>query len=905
MLGTLDLVQVRAALDARVGGGATNDPTAPSKGPGDKDPNEPAFTVRVIVTDAQGNRGEDRKVLFAYRDGTLHQGYPQNRISGGEESQRLFDLNGDNKLENVMADSSGELHVLEQDGTPLGSFNGGQPVRTQAYPNFHPGAPFAASLETPREVLRTPGIGDIDGDLEPEIVDSAGERVYAWNADGSVVPGFPVRLDPALSLPQDRTRNNHIKRGFVASPTLGDLDDDGDLEIVVPGLDQHVYAWDGSGNPLAGFPRKLQDPGIPGAEIINTAALGDITGDGRPDIVSPTAEFDDNPSAPATPGGGAVGGFSNFLTNVLANALGGSGRVYALDRNGSVLPGWPTKPNGIVPDALPFVGPGVDHVLGNIDSDPELEVIGNVASGDVTATNSNGANAVQYDSEPATGEHVDKSKVINLFENPIVADLDGLPGPEVIKGGVTLNQVVNLGVAVGQNLPYNHVVQAWNGQTGASLPTFPQAVEDYQLLSSPAVADASDAPGKEIIVGTGLYYLRNISTTGIEGTNWPKFTGGWIFATPATGDIDADGDLEVAVTTREGYAFMWDTGQPACGGNDEWWTSRHDEWNTGAYGTDTRPPGSPTGLTGTASFGSVELRWMSPGDDWLCGQASRYRILQSDNPIVHPADGQVIGDFDATGGPGETEVRTVSGSGPFFAVMYQDDAGNWGHLRSVQVDGMDGYARPKSATPIYTPLVPAYQPCASPNRTHAQPLNYGSCNPPLAQSPFLTVGTPDSNGEVARSVGAVRWVVQPGNPSTPADEADVRLNLDLTDVRRTADLSDYTGDLNTRVTLQVTDRRSGDGADESGTVMPFEFAFTTACAATADPGTGATCTTATTAEAVIPGRGDGGRPGDLGDGTRLRGRRRSRRGRRHDGQQPPVPDPGRVRAVRPWPASRR
>ena len=56
--------------------------------------------------------------------------------------------------------------------------------------------------------------------------------------------------------------------------------------------------------------------------------------------------------------------------------------------------------------------------------------------------------------------------MINLFENPIAANIDGVPGPEIIKGGVTLNQVVNLGVAVGQNLPYNHVVQAWNAQTG-------------------------------------------------------------------------------------------------------------------------------------------------------------------------------------------------------------------------------------------------------------------------------------------------------------------------------------------------------------------------------------------------------------------------------------------------------
>ena len=64
----IDLNEVRAALDARAGGGATTDPTAPAKGPGDKDPNEPAFTVRVVVTDTAGNRAEDRKMLFAYRD---------------------------------------------------------------------------------------------------------------------------------------------------------------------------------------------------------------------------------------------------------------------------------------------------------------------------------------------------------------------------------------------------------------------------------------------------------------------------------------------------------------------------------------------------------------------------------------------------------------------------------------------------------------------------------------------------------------------------------------------------------------------------------------------------------------------------------------------------------------------
>ncbi len=670
-LGTIDLNAVRAALDARTGGGATTDPTAPAKGVGDADPNEPAFTVRVVVTDSSGNRGEDRKVLFAYRDTSQHSGWPRHTGTGGEASQRMYDLNGDNALEVLEADSSGELSVLKADGTPLASFNGGQPVRTQVYANVHPGAPSYAQVAPPREVLRTPAIGDIDGDLEPEIVDTAGEHVYAWNADGSAVPGFPVRIDPALSAPALRARDNHIKRGFIASPTLADLTGGPALEIVAPSLDQHVYAWNGQGQPLAGFPSKLDSAGVDGAEIITTAAAGNVAGDARPEIVVSTSEFDPNPAAPGTPTGplDLAGAFRGGLTNILANALGGSGRTYALGANGAVLPGWPIVQNGVIPDALPLVGPGVDQVLANVDADPLLEVIGNVATGDVEAHNGDGSLVTTYDASPAGGEHVDKARVLNLFENPIVADFDtSAAGPEVIKGGLTLNQLVNLGVAVGQNLPYNHVVQAWNGQNGTSLPAFPQAVEDYQLLSSPAVADVSDAAGKEILVGTGLYYLRNINASGAEGAGWPKFTGGWIFGVPTIGDADGDGNLEVAALTREGNSFLWDTGRPACGGgNDEWWTSRHDEWSTGAYGTDSRPPGTPTGLSVTRNGRGATLTFTAPGDDWLCGTARRYRIVKGSGPIDHPGDGTVVGDFDATASAGQTESRTVADIGQCVA----------------------------------------------------------------------------------------------------------------------------------------------------------------------------------------------------------------------------------------------
>ena len=44
-------------------------------------------------------------------------------------------------------------------------------------------------------------------------------------------------------------------------------------------------------------------------------------------------------------------------------------------------------------------------------------------------------------------------------------------------------------------------------------------------------------------------------------------------------------------------------------------------------------------------------------------------------------------------------------------------------------------------------------------------------------------------------VGSVRFAVMPGNPGTPADEADVKIQTTVTDVRIKSNLNDYTGEL--------------------------------------------------------------------------------------------------------------
>ncbi len=170
----------------------------------------------------------------------------------------------------------------------------------------------------------------------------------------------------------------------------------------------------------------------------------------------------------------------------------------------------------------------------------------------------------------------------------------------------------------------------------------------------------------------------------------------------------------------------------------------------------------------------------------------------------------------------------------------------------------DRYPRPKGATPSRVGLVPAFDGCASANRTHGPPLAHPACNPPVATSSELTVGTPDSNGQVANSEGFVKLAAIVGPPGTPEDEADMRLTFSLRDVRTRAGLGDYTGEVQVRGTFRITDLGNGPAADQAGTLQDLDLPVTVGCVATPDPQTGSTCAVITTLDAVIPGAVDEG-----------------------------------------------
>ena len=169
---------------------------------------------------------------------------------------------------------------------------------------------------------------------------------------------------------------------------------------------------------------------------------------------------------------------------------------------------------------------------------------------------------------------------------------------------------------------------------------------------------------------------------------------------------------------------------------------------------------------------------------------------------------------------------------------------------------INGYARPRGATPFTVSMVPAYAHCSSPNRTHGPPLAFPSCGPPAQLSDELTVGTADANGKPAKSRGYVSYEAIAGSPATPGDQADVKITVELFDIYEQGTLADYAGELRSQTQLRITDKynmphpaANGLGA---GTVTDAFLGATVPCAPTSDATEGAFCSLATTMDSLVP-----------------------------------------------------
>ncbi|HZS36479.1 MAG TPA: FG-GAP-like repeat-containing protein [Polyangia bacterium] len=525
-----------------------------------------------------GIKADARRAVHVYKDPDLLPGFPMFVGASGEGSAHLADLLGDGKREIVYGETSGRVHAIRADGTELP----GWPVKVELLPLLdpmsHQGKGHAAAVAYTTGGLApdvhaplggTIAVGDIDGDGKPEVVGGTWQGyIWAWHADGSVVNGFPVELDRDTA--QVALDSGHeLEDGFWASPVLADLTGDKTYEIIAAGMDAKVYVWKGDGSRLDGFPVVVQDLSFPEAmrqreRIMTTPAVGDLNGDGVPDIVVSTNE--------------------NYND---------TGRMYAIDGHGAkaaggpFLPGWPISV--VSTRFLPVVAQGLPNspAMGDTNGDKIPEILQSGLASTLRVYDAHGK-----PSGPAlannSSKYGAKSNAKNMVEfmmvsNPAVGDLDDDGTLDLLEGGAGSDVALAFATG-GQRHDFEHHMGAWDSKTGRYKNGFPQVIEDWQFFSQPALADV-DGDGKiDVIAGSAGYFVHGWNVDGVEAKGFPKFTGGWIISTPAIGDLDGDGKLEVVVSTRNGWLYAWHVAGSSKGRID-WAGFHHDNQNTGNFGT--------------------------------------------------------------------------------------------------------------------------------------------------------------------------------------------------------------------------------------------------------------------------------------------------------------------------------
>ncbi|MDX2170873.1 MAG: VCBS repeat-containing protein, partial [Deltaproteobacteria bacterium] len=641
------------------------------------------------------------------------------------------DLDRDGRLEVVATDLQGRVYAWQHDGTRRAGF----PQRT--LPEYSFAFRSERDLGTPegqvpdrtnrhsednrlgRALLGGVALGNLDrsADGSLEIVAGAFDRhLYAWHADGTAVNGWPVLLkDPAKVAAVDPITNEvtlvagsgaRLGSKIIVPPSLGDLDGDGDLEVVAAVNEEYVEP------PNAVFENV----------IIQLFQLAGVLDSGNTRV---------------------------YALHHDGVAHGDSGLTRGWNPD-AFVPGWPVKTALLTTELLPTVGTGSNGppALADVDRDGTLEIATMSAIGPIYVFDHDGVGF--FGRHPGGQDRTLASETLgagsNSTDTPTFGGLGALvltefagrdAGYQVVAPAAGLGKLIDNQLPARQ-LPADNQLGAWriakpdgSADDRQLLRAFPRVMNDLQFLAGPAVADI-DADGRpEAIQGSGVYDLHAVDSDGVEAPGWPKFTHGWMVQSPAVGDVDGDGHLEVVGVTREGSLFVWRTSGAECG-FIPWRRWHHDEWGSGNDATDARPPAGVRAeditIVGVSSS-DVILDMPIPGDDLFCGRAAPLRppVRYAETPITADASYAAAAPVPtvAASGTGRRQHGEMQLSGPFagrtlyFAFVASDEAGNRSPLTSFGPITFPGEAATPTATAVPTGTAQAtvtHTPTATPTQ---------------------------------------------------------------------------------------------------------------------------------------------------------------------------------------------
>ena len=385
-------------------------------------------------------------------------------------------------------------------------------------------------------------VGDIDPDYPGLEIVAVGttNSLYVWHNDGTAVSGFPQII------------GNY---GILKAPVISDIDDDGNLEIIVGQNMVRVYNHDGTVYP--GWPQSLD------TTCWATPAVADVDNDGMLEIC-------------------AVSNYS----------------VYLWDKDGNDKPGWP-KLN--VAGRADYAAP----IFADLDDDGDLEILH--AYYDQWPVPSDNYIGIYHHDGTNYGNWPQMYLGAHTFLTPVVGDIDNDGDLEIIGG---------------RGNGFDFMAKHHTGETVDGWPVQVTAI----LECSSIVFDLDNDGYREVVFGenwpgaNGFLYAFNGDGSTVE--DWPtSISGPTMVNSPSVGDVDGDGDIEIALIVSGGTVNLWTLEDvPYKKYLTEWATYFHDNWNTGWY-----HPIAPQNLTYESSGNSVTLDWNENTEPDLTG----YNVYRS------------------------------------------------------------------------------------------------------------------------------------------------------------------------------------------------------------------------------------------------------------------------------------
>jgi hypothetical protein len=630
VLATIPLSRVAALFPKSV-----NLEGSPATAGGQPDADKYMFTIRVVVEDAAGMVGMARRTEFLHKDASLLHSTPTQFTSSIVSPPVLAPIGPGGTDALLVATADGTVHAYGSNGKDLP----GWPVQTAPDTGFHAGEVAYTSHAIPDiprgEIVGGLAVGDLADasghDLDVVATDLTGQ-VWAWNAQGVLLPGWPVRTNAAFSGPGVANTDNEVLRGILGAPVLGDLQGNGTLDVVAAAMDRHVYAWQPTGTVVPGWPVEVVDPnevqsvdpangqvtflpeagGDTGTKLIDSPAIAQLVPGGPPEVVVTSNEqYQGTPNA-------SLGILGLLFSEVGKLADAANSRVYAIWPDGSLhapaagaadppgypnpgafLPGWPVAIADLDPNLLPDIGDGASNgpaVATVPGTTPLIAVESDV--GPVYLLRPDGSDALGttggLPNVLSSGPSGDKSNSTGLIATsvpslglPILAPLGKASrtgGPvDVISPAESAGELLDASEPADQS-PHDSQLDAWDATTGSFLPGFPQVMSSLQFFDQPIVADLTGYVGQAYAVeASSDSDLRAFDANGREAPGFPKLTGGWITGGAAFGALGTLHHEVLVAGTREGELFIWQTGAPACGPRGAWPQVHQNLWNTNDY----------------------------------------------------------------------------------------------------------------------------------------------------------------------------------------------------------------------------------------------------------------------------------------------------------------------------------